>query len=296
MGVSGFLFGCVFAFCLGEGANSLQKVNVNLQESASVWYGSGNDSFIFMLSSDNEIAIRESRNDSNVNDMCGTTPDIPRYGRSGGAPVNFTFTALTDTNFTMTYGDISSFRCDSVILDDRNPFLWAITKLDSGRTCVIVAMNGEQTIIGTMEKCEICPVVDVYAGSSARIVRLTGPSSFDGKSNETDPIVVVISPADDREPDFEGFHFTVTSSLDPYVIQSHIEWNSAWAANPPEPKIIVRDIGNICTISGIGVMGFLVVLMSARILYKELTKKKQKSVVLSLGSQLMFSKSVQYDG
>jgi hypothetical protein len=280
--------------CLLADSRILQKETRTLDKNNSCSYLVGNGSSIFMLSSDDQFVIRRSENIFYDDEVCGVTPDVSKFGRSDGTPANFTFTAVTDTHLTITYGDIGNFKCDLVIVDDSNPFMWAATRIEARRTCIVVAMGGEQAISGTMERCEICPVVDVYSGSNARIVRLTGPSSFDGKSNDKEPLVVVISAPDAREPDFDGFHFTVTSDGHHYENQSHVEWSSPWRGNPQPENVHVCEIGNILALAGIGGMGFLVVLMSARILYTERIKRKQQHGALNLGSLLMFSRSVTY--
>jgi hypothetical protein len=246
------------------------------------------------VTTDQDVIIEQDRAVGGACDTAGTTPDIARFGNADSVGETVFFTAMKETNMTITCGDIGNFECDAVIIDDANPFSYSTNVLESARTCIIVAMAGPQYIKGSMDNCEACPVVDVYSGSSSsRVAHITGPSGFDGNSDAKSPLIVVISADGKREIDFEGFEFTVTSEAAPARKPIHVKWSSKWMTKRSDPVIREYHVGDYCAFAGMGLMGMLMAVMAIWMVCKEArNRRRERKLGMSLGSSLLFSKSV----
>jgi hypothetical protein len=221
-------------------------------------------------------------------DFAGNTPDIASADFIGDHSVRYRFSSAKDTDISITAGSLSQFQCDTLIINNHNPFQFDTSpdQLAPGRTCIVAATAGIQTIVGQMGECTVCPIVEVWSGSDHEIIRLNAESEFsETAGSETIPFLVIISPVVDYPLDFSTFRFVVSAGNETNLTQSEIIFHPDrnWAGPTPNP--VVHDIGNLSSMIGIVLFGLGSLILLAIVLVKE---KKLRGVdpqaMLAVGS------------
>ena len=268
---------CIYSITASE---QLRISSYNLTKGQCVEFIVPNSSYYNMVSVDRDIEIARYVRDYNSNDyileFLGRTPEASLIDRTDNLEHRYVYTALSNVNFSIVYGSMLQFKCEVLVIDSHNPFHFSMSKGElSGVTCALCASPGAQSIDGTLGDCESCPTIDVWDGNTQNIVHLTEAFHFtEGSRHPNLPLVVVITPHSGSVSDFESFSFRVHSNASSGMRPSRVVFGSVLDLIPPEPQVLVYEMGNCCAYVSIAVLGCILVILIGASIKSECRRKK----------------------
>lgn len=298
------------SFCAAEtckysikASDQLRISSYNLTKGECVDVTVPNSSYYTIATSDKDIEIsryvRVSDSDDYILEFLGRTPEASLIGRSEPSEHLHVYTALSSVSFALVYGSLSQFKCDFIVLDSHNPLTFSMSKGElEGVTCVLSATPGAQSIDGTLGQCESCPTIDVWDGNTQNLVHFTEAFHFTETSRHGNvPLVVVITPNTGAVTDFDTFTFRVQSNASQALRPSSAIFGSVSDVMPPEPQVLVYEMGNTWAYAGIGVLGFVLLILVTVSIQGECKRKRKnkEKMLLSSSTQVVSTRYMATD-
>jgi hypothetical protein len=223
----------------------------------------------------------------------GITPTLPSVERIGAGAATFVFSPITNgTNFSLTYTDLTTLRCDRVTISNANDWRFSFNSstIQPNKTCLLSGAAGNKTLklrLGSCPNCEVFVYSDQILSFSENV--------YTDLSLGVNAVLVTIGPKTSGTPDVGALTLNLTSDAEPPAYNASIDLPTEGILLPRRPLPQLSGHSDVYLLIVLGFVSFVLQLLTGHVIFKECLKEPDDDATMApAASPAGFTQAIRY--